>query len=209
MLLDAKIAAVKPLADSDDEARLELTNLLATRRDKCEKITLMKSPVEQVRIITEALKTHTDNLEKVEQEHRTWADKGDALEAKVRDCRFLVEEAKLDKIAAESRAAPPQQPHIQIDEDTIALLAGLRQTLTHSRQTVAWAACDNAQVEALKLVLTMASDHAEKKKASSSGAPLPAAGQDVVTIDLASADLGNEEQPPCQIDACSWNHAKR
>ena len=63
-LLDSKIAAAQPLAGGDEEAKAELIDLTARRKDKCKQATLLKSPSERVKIIAHALKTHQTALKK-------------------------------------------------------------------------------------------------------------------------------------------------
>ena len=80
-----------------------------------------------------------------------------------------------DEVAAEQRAGPPKLPPLEVDDSTIALLAGLRDTLSASGQTVAWGACDGVQVDSLKHILNMASEQAAKKQAVSAAASAAAA----------------------------------
>lgn len=65
-LLDAKIAAVQPLAQSDDEAKADLLDFTSKRRGLCEQMTLLKTPSEQLKIAQRALKSHGEALEKAE-----------------------------------------------------------------------------------------------------------------------------------------------
>ena len=125
-------------------------------------MTMLKTPSEQVKIAKKALKWHEEALEKAEADLAEHAKRGDTLDSNIRECRHAVEKAKLDLKSVEAKASTNSDPQLQLDKDTVDLLAGLRKTLRGQGETVAWGAVDKKHVDALSLVLNLVADQAAK-----------------------------------------------
>ena len=146
--------------------------------------------------MSDALTSHTKLLVQAEADLKACNEQKLVIEARVRECRHSVEKITIDKRAAELKANPVSVAPIQFDDATLALLAGLRNTLNSAGQQVSWQACDERQVEALRTVLDLAASHTEKQELlSAASVPVPNAGVDCIDL--------TKVQPP-HTDTCRW-----
>ena len=165
----AKIQAIQPLATvGGGEAQLELLNFEGQLTDTCEKITHLKDPKEQVRILKQAQGHRQKLLAKVEADLQAWLLQRDDLEAGVRKCKQSVDKCALDLSVAENLTAIPGSLDFKVDQATAVLLADLQRVLQQSGFTT-WSECDQRRAAVLKAVLEMAKRQADLAAKSNVG----------------------------------------
>jgi len=167
--LDAKIKALKVIADmGDEEASVEILQLQSDRQVACEAITNLKSPSEQIRILTGALAQKKAGLASAEDHLAKCKVAVTEAEEKVGSGRAAVDKVAVKLAQVQATMAPNSAPLLDVNPQAMAALASLRTSLQSAGGSVTWDRFPQEQLAALKTILDQAAAVSEQRQAHSS-----------------------------------------